>query len=89
MEEMLKELRDFNRRIRRGVELSDEERKRYLELYDRTVEFISSIDNDYAVMCLSERYINGRKWTEIAENFGQYTIDSIRKYTSRAVRKYS
>ena len=89
MEDILRELRDFNRRIRLGYELTDEERERYSQLYDCALEFIENIDNDYAVMCLSERYLYRKKWPEIAEDLGQYSVDAVRKYASRAVKKYS
>ena len=89
MEDILRELRDFNRRIRLGYELTDEERERYSQLYDCALEFIEKIDNDYAVMCLSERYINRKKWPEIAEGLGQYSVVAVRKYASRAVKKSS
>lgn len=89
MEDILRELSEFNRRIRLNYELTDEERERYSQLYNSALEFIEKIDNDYAVMCLSERYIKRKKWPEIAEGLGQYSVDAVRKYASRAVKKYS
>ncbi len=89
MHETLRELAEFNRRIRNRVPLTDEERIRFLELSVEAETFINSIDNDYAVECLRERYLNGRTWNSIADDMGTQTDDAIRKYASRAVKKYS
>lgn len=89
MEEILKELAEFNRRIKYKQTLTAEERCRFLELTAEAEKFINSVDNDYAAVCLRERYLNGRTWNSIANDMGTQTDDAVRKYASRAVKKYS
>lgn len=89
MEKMLKELSLLNKRIKSKDRLTDEERTRFLELSDSVNKFVDSIDNDYAAACITKRYIEGKQWRDVADDLGQFTEDSVRKYASRAVKRYS
>ncbi len=89
MEKILKELSLYNKRIKNKDELTDEERMHFLELSDSVNKFVDNIDNDYAAACITKRYIEGKQWSDVAEDLGQFTEDSVRKYASRAVKRYS
>lgn len=89
MKDKFNELFRLSYNIQSGVELTDEESERFVELYDMAKEFISNIKNDYAAECLTKRYINAMTWAEIADDMGQFTEDSVRKCASRTIQRYS
>ncbi len=89
MKEMMKELYSLTKRIKSGDALSQEESERFLMLQKTVEEFIGGIDNDYASMCLTERYINAKPWHKIADELGQMTNDAVRKCCDRAIKRYS
>lgn len=89
MKEMMKELYSLTKRIKADDVLSQEESERFIMLSKIAEEFIGRIDDDYASMCLTERYINAKPWHEIADELGQLTNDAVRKSCDRAIKRYT
>lgn len=89
MKDTLNEVYKMTKRIKSGEILTEEENKRFLELTDTAMDFIKSIDNDYAATCMKERYINAKSWHSIADQMGQMTNDSVRKCCMRTIQRYS
>ena len=89
MKDTLNEVYKFTKRVKSGEILTEEENKRFLELTDKSMDFVKSIENDYAATCITERYINGKSWHNIADQMGQLTDDSVRKCCERTIQRYS
>lgn len=89
MKDTLKEVYKMTKRVKSGEILTEEENKKFLVLTDTAMNFIKSIDDDYAATCLTERYINAKPWNKVADQMGQLTDDSVRKCCIRTIQRYS
>lgn len=83
----LRRLYNLNHRVCKG-DLTAEEREELNTLLERTREQLGRVEDDYAMYCLTERYIKAKPWGQIADEMGQYGEDAIRKCCERAVKRY-
>lgn len=85
--QMLRRLYNLNHRSVKGG-LTEEENAELERLLVIAREQLERVEDDYAMYCLTERYINAKPWGRIADEMGQYGEDSVRKCCERAVKRY-
>ena len=81
----LKELFEYRLKMRKSAP-SPREIELLVRLIDKAEEQICSVDDELARTALRKRYIMCMKWDEIADEFGYYSSDAIRKLCDRAIR---
>lgn len=48
---------------------------------------IANVHNDYAVWCLTCRYLDGMMWDDVADTLGHSASDAVRKICERTIEK--
>lgn len=86
MKKKLKQLFEYRLHIRKNApNMRDIER--LVRLIDSAEEEISGIEDELTRQALRKRYIMCMKWDDIADDFGYYSSDAIRKMCDRAMKE--
>lgn len=81
----LKELFEYRLKMRKSAP-NRRDIERLVRLIDSAEEQICAIDDELTRQALRKRYILCMKWDDIADEFGYYSSDAIRKMCDRAMR---
>lgn len=81
----LKELFEYRLKMRKSAP-NRRDIERLVRLIDSAEEQISAVDDELTRQALRKRYILCMKWDDIADEFGYYSSDAIRKMCDRAMR---
>lgn len=81
----LKELFEYRLNMRKSAP-NRRDIERLVRLIDSAEEQICAVDDEITRQALRKRYILCMKWDDIADEFGYYSSDAIRKMCDRAMR---
>lgn len=88
MKNELKKLFDLRIRMKKG-DIRPGDIEDLVMMIDRAEDFICSIDDTFTRQALKRRYIMAMKWDDVADCFGFYSSDAVRKMCDRALRSAS